>query len=160
MVLFSKRGGVRENCILRAEISIFIYIWNPKKGKVGNLSLGSDCQQVDIWVLASQASWLKLFKCHQPHKLHFFFPCLLISCPVSAFNVHCVRWNSTWIMSQVAPPISLFRKVHASETTLEVPAHCQEAQKEYYQCWDKVIKRKITWKELFLEMSFSVVIHS
>lgn len=136
----------------------FQHIWNPRKGKVGNLSHGSDCEQADIWVFASQASWRNCLNVisHISYTL-FFFSCPLFGCPISVFDMHCVSWNVTWIMSQVTPPISLFWKVHASETTSQVPAHWQEAQKECYHCRDKVIKRKITWEKLFLEISFSVV---
>ena len=48
-------------------------------------------------VFASQASWLKLFKCHQPSKPHniYFFFGSLIGCQVSASDVNMceLKWH-------------------------------------------------------------------
>lgn len=76
MFFFGKVGKNKGKLKSEGRNTYFQHIWNPRKGEVGHLSRGSDCEQIDIWVFASQDSWLKLFKCHQPRKLHiiFFFP--------------------------------------------------------------------------------------
>lgn len=79
----------------------FQHTWNPKKGKAGHLSRGGGCEQIDIWLFASQASWLKLFKCHQPRKLHIiyiFFFCLLI---LSRKCFRCALCELKWHMNNV-----------------------------------------------------------
>lgn len=138
----------------------FQNIWNPRKGKVGNLSHESDCEQVNIWVFASQASWLKLFKCHQPHKLHiiFFLPPIWLSSKCFRYAPCELKWHMNYVTGDTSN--LSFQEGACQWNHITGTCTLAGSTKGVLPLPGQSGKNKNKWEELFLEMSFSVVTHS